>query len=82
MTKPSLKQIGENTPITIGLVITLCGGIWWLSAMNSSVKNLEIQLAEVKADVKKLLNKSKIAGDPCDSINHGPYAYMFTPAGR
>lgn len=52
-------SINEKTPVPIGLAVLAIGtGAWWLSALNYSVRSLEVQIAEVKADVKTLLKKS------------------------
>lgn len=72
-----VTTVTEKTRIPIGLaILAIGGGAWWLSALYSSVRALEVQVAEIKGDVKTLLKTSQVAGPVkvCPALNPGPYS--------
>lgn len=40
-----MAAINENTKVTVGLVVALVGGVWWLTDLYSAVQT---QAAEIK----------------------------------
>lgn len=69
--------ITDKTRIPMSLaIIAIGGGAWWLSALYSSVRALEVQVAEIKGDVKTLLKTAEVAGPvkACPTLNKGPYS--------
>jgi hypothetical protein len=44
-----MRKIAEDTLLPISLVITLAGGVFWLSSMYSKVEAHEVGLTSLKA---------------------------------
>lgn len=58
-----MGKITESTTISIGLVIILIGGVFWLSTLyandmtqNQKIAELHQENKEIKDDIKKILN--------------------------
>ena len=59
-----LSVISKKTPVTLGLVITLCGGVAWLTSMwakaNSNEKAIaatRVELLSTKGDIVDRLDR-------------------------
>ncbi len=47
-----MSAISENTKVTIGLVMTLLGGIWWLTTLYSDVQTQASEIRNIKNDAR------------------------------
>lgn len=51
-------KITDKVLFSFPVVVGICGGVWWASAVNTKVENLESIVGEVRSDVKTLLKRS------------------------
>jgi hypothetical protein len=49
-----METIGSNTSLTIGLVITLAGAVWWAAVIQTKLDALFKLLNSQKSDTDKL----------------------------
>lgn len=76
-----MKPISEKSPITIGLLIAICGAVWKISSIDYRLQNVEVRMAEMGTDVKTILRKSaEVAA--CPRLNPGPYSTTERPVHR
>lgn len=60
-----MGKITESTTISIGLVIIMIGGVFWLSTLyandltqNQKIAELHQENKEIKGDIKKILSET------------------------
>lgn len=49
-----MRELSEKTPIALGLVFSIAGGAFWLSALHSDVQSLKGDVTEMRMDLKVL----------------------------
>lgn len=54
-----MATITEGTGITIGLVISIIGGVVWLTKLHSDVRTLKSSMTDVGGSLKKEVDQSK-----------------------
>lgn len=47
-----MSTISESTKITVGFVVTLLGGIWWLTTLYSDVQTQAAEIRNIKNDAR------------------------------
>lgn len=62
MTQRMRQLISENTPISIGLLVTIIGGVFWLSAFYAKAQNTAQDVSEIK-QAQQEYNKTLISVD-------------------
>lgn len=55
----AMATITEGTGITIGLVISIIGGVVWLTKLHSDVRTLKSSMTDVGGSLKKEVDQSK-----------------------
>jgi outer membrane murein-binding lipoprotein Lpp len=53
-----MRELSEKTPIALGLVFSIAGGAFWLSAVNSKVDMLTDSVSELRSDIKELAQQT------------------------
>ncbi len=56
-----MKPIGENTPITVGIVIAIIGGVFWLTeiytrglATAQAVSDFQVDFRDMSRDIQQI----------------------------